>query len=116
MNPASSDRQKGEAMVTPILDDIQGALNHLWPVRLALNTLEGHIMPPLSEIDGVQEMLDLLRATLEEAELAKIRRLGPREYMMIKPLAPDAGGEFAEKAAIHVRALDDLGLIVRLDL
>ncbi|MGD0604174.1 MAG: hypothetical protein ABSA53_11310 [Streptosporangiaceae bacterium] len=39
---------------------------------------------------------------------------GPQEYLLIKPLAPDAGGEFAAKAAEHVRALDDLGLVVRL--
>jgi hypothetical protein len=37
-------------------------------------------------------------------------------YLMIKPLAPDTGGEFAEKVAGHVRgALDDLGMLVRLD-
>jgi len=39
---------------------------------------------------------------------------GPQEYLLINPLAPDAGGEFAAKAAEHVRALDDLGLVVRL--
>lgn len=44
------------------------------------------------------------------------RRSGPQEYLLIKPLAPDAGGEFAEQAAGHVRALDDLGLVVRLGL
>jgi hypothetical protein len=115
VNPPGDDYAIGDGMVTPILDDIQAAFNTLWPVRLALNTLEGHIMPPLSEIDGMQEMLNLLRATLEQAELAKIRDLGPQEYMMIKPLSPDAGGEFAAKAATHVRALDALGLLVRLD-
>jgi hypothetical protein len=35
------------------------------------------------------------------------------DYLLIKPLAPDAGADFAGKAAEHVRALDDLGLIVR---
>jgi hypothetical protein len=40
-------------------------------------------------------------------------RLPSADCLLIKPLAPDAGGTLAEKAAGHVRALDDLGLIVR---
>ena len=48
-------------------------------------------------------------------DIANIRRLGPQAYLMIKPLAPDTGGEIAEKVAGHVRALDDLGMLVRLD-
>jgi hypothetical protein len=59
-------------------------------------------------------MLNGLRGKLQELELREIRLAGPQEYLLIKPLAPDPGGEFAEKAAEYVRALDDLGLVVRL--
>lgn len=40
-------------------------------------------------------------------------RLPGGDYLLIKPLAADAGGVLAGKAAEHVRALDELGLIVR---
>ena len=63
----------------------------------------------------MSEALKALRARLEEQELAEIRDLGPKEYLLIKPLAPDTGGAVADKAAGHVRGLDDLGLIVRID-
>jgi hypothetical protein len=102
-------------MDVPILDDIQTALQVPATLRLALNTLQGE-MPPELESGGVRETLNALRGKLEEMELQEIRRAGPQEYLLIKPLAPDAGGEFAEKAAVHVRALDDLGLVVRLGL
>jgi hypothetical protein len=102
-------------MATPILDDIQGALYVPAQLRLALNTLQSEIPPELMA-GGVREMLNTLRERLEELELREIRRVGPQEYLLIKPLTPDVGGEFAEKIAEHVRALDDLGLVVRLDL
>jgi hypothetical protein len=63
----------------------------------------------------VNEVLRMLREKLDELELQEIRLVGPQEYLLIKPIAPDAGGAFAEQAAEHVRALDDLGLVVRLD-
>jgi hypothetical protein len=106
---------KGASLATPILDDIQTALQVPATLRLALNTLQGE-MPPELENGGVRETLNALRDKLEEMEIQEIRRVGPQEYLLIKPLAPDAGGEFAEKAAVHVRALDDLGLVVRLGL
>jgi hypothetical protein len=102
-------------MPAPILDDIQGALGEPSKLRLALNTLQNE-MPPNWETDSVREVLYGLREKLDELELREIRRLGHYEYLLIKPLAPDAGGAFAEKAAEHVRALDDLGLVVRLGL
>jgi hypothetical protein len=108
-------KAKGSDMPTPILDDIQNALQLPSRLRQALNTLQGE-MPAEWEAGSVNEVLDTLREKLEELELWEIRRLGPHEYLLIKPLAPDAGGAFAEKAAEHVRALDDLGLVVRLDL
>ena len=93
-------------MAVPILDDIQAALQVPATLRLALNTLQDQITPEL-ESGGIGEMLNALRDKLEEMELREIRRVGPQEYLLIKPLAPDAGGEFAEQAAGHVRALDD---------
>jgi hypothetical protein len=101
-------------MPDPILDDIQAALTVSGMLRLALNTLEGE-MPPDWAAGGVRDALIALRRRLEELELQEIRRLGPREYLLIKPLPPDVGAAFADKAAEHVRALDDLGLVVRID-
>jgi hypothetical protein len=106
---------KGRGIATPILDDIQDALYVPAQLRLALDTLQS-VMPPELETDGVRETLKALREKLLELELREIRRVGPQEYLLIKPLPPDIGGEFADKAAEHVRALDDLGLIIRLDL
>ena len=83
-------------------------------VSAALNTLEGE-MPVEWEAGGVREALKALRGRPEVLEVREIRRLGPREYLLVKPLAPDVGGAFADKAAEHVRALDDLGLVVRID-
>src|SRR6266404_1027402 len=108
-------RAKGNSMPIPILDDIQEALQVPSMLRQALNTLQSE-MPAKWETGSVNEVLNTLRKKLEELELQEIRRFGPHEYLLIKPLAPDAGGAFAEKAAEHVRALDDLGLVVRLDL
>jgi hypothetical protein len=102
-------------MLEPILDEIQGALYVPAKLRLALNTLQGE-MPPELETGSVRAVLNTLREKLQELELQEIRRWGPHEYLLIKPLAPDTGGAFAEKVAEHVRALDDLGLVVRLDL
>ena len=101
-------------MPAPILDDIQTALDLPSMLRQALNTLQSE-MPPEWETSSVTEVLNTLRRKLEELELQEIRRVGPQDYLLIKPLAPDAGGAFAEQAAGHVRALDDLGLVVRLD-
>jgi hypothetical protein len=108
-------KAKGTKMPSPILDDIQGALQLPAILRQALNTLQGEI-PAEWETGSVTEVLNALREKLEELELREIRRVGPQEYLLIKPLAPDAGGEFAEQAAEHVRELDDLGLVVRLGL
>jgi hypothetical protein len=106
-------RAKGTSMPIPIFDDIQTALQVPAMLRRALNTLQNE-MPPEWATGSVKEVLKTLPEKLDELELQEIRRVGPLEYLLIKPLAPDAGGEFAEQAAEHVRALDDLGLVVRL--
>ena len=71
-------------------------------------------MPVKWETGGVRESLCTLRDNIDELGLREIRRLGPQEYLIIKPLHPDAGGALAEKAAEHINALDDLSLIIRL--
>jgi hypothetical protein len=108
-------KDKGTSMPVPVLDDIQAALQVPSRLRHALNTLQCEL-PAEWETGSVVMALGVLREKLEELELREIRRVGPQEYLLIKPLAPDAGGEFAERAAEHVRALDDLGLVVRLGL
>ncbi len=35
------------------------------------------------------------------------------QYLLVRPLAPDAGSALADQAAGYMRALDDLGPIVR---
>jgi hypothetical protein len=108
-------KAEGTRMPVPILDDIQNAVAASARLRQALNTLQAE-MPVEWQADDVNEVLDTLRESLEALELEEIRRAGPQEYLLIKPLPRDAGGEFAEQAAVHVRALDDLGLVVRLGL
>jgi hypothetical protein len=108
-------KARGAGLPIPVLDDIQADMQVPATLRHALNTLQAE-MPPEWETSSVKEVLGSLREKLEELELQELRRAGPQEYLLIKPLAPDAGGEFAEKAAEHVRALDDLGLVVRLGL
>lgn len=71
-------------------------------------------MPVQWEKNGVRESLCTLRDKIDELGLREIRRLGPQEYLIIKPLTPDAGGALAAKTAELVKALDDLGLVVRL--
>jgi hypothetical protein len=88
-------------MPVPVLDDMQTALQVPAKLRLALNALQGEMPPELGD-DGIHEALYALRGKLEEMELRELRRVGPQEYLLIKPLAPDAGGKFAEKAAVHV--------------
>jgi hypothetical protein len=105
----------GESMPVPILDDIQAALQVPSRLRHALNTLQCEL-PAEWETGSVVMALGAVREKLDELELKEIRRVGPQEYLLIKPLAPDVGGEFAEQAAEDVRALDDLGLVVRLGL
>lgn len=101
-------------MSHPDLAEVERALSGSSTLRVALNTLY-YNLPPELETDGVHDVLRELHVRLGERELREVRAYGPREYLLIKPLAPDVGGAFAGKAAEHVRALDDLGLIVRLD-
>jgi hypothetical protein len=100
-------------MSFPVLDEIQSAFHLSAMLRQALNILQDE-MPANWADGGVHETFRALREKLEELEIEEIRQVGPQEYLLIKPLAPDVGGEFAGQVAEHVRALDDLGLVVRL--
>jgi hypothetical protein len=102
-------------MPEPELVEVERALSGSSTLRVAINTLM-YNLPPELETDSVHDALRELHIKLDERELREIRDYGPREYLLIKPLAPDAGPDFAGQTAQHVRALDDLGLIVRLDL
>lgn len=107
-------KNKRASLPAPVLDDIQGALQAPARLRHALNMLQGE-MPIEWHTSSITDALNTLREKLERLELQEIRRSGPYEYLLIRPLAPDTGGTVAEKAAEHVRALDDLGLVVRFD-
>ena len=48
------------------------------------------------------------------AELAELRGIGQREYLVIQPLAPAAPGPVVARAAETVKILDELGLVIRL--
>jgi hypothetical protein len=78
---------KGRGIATPILDDIQEAIYVPAQLRLALDTLQS-VMPPELAADGVRETLNALREKLLELELQEIRRVGPQEYLLIKPASP----------------------------
>ncbi len=82
---------------------------------MVINTLH-YNLPPELETDSAHDALGKLHVKTQQAGTAGDPRLRPLEYLLIKPLAPDIGPALAGKAAEHVQALDDLGLIVRLDL
>ena len=98
----------------PALGDLQTAFRGTWKLRLALNILERE-MPQNMWIMEIRHGLIVFRRRIELMELDETRCLGPVEYLLINPLTPGTDGESAEDVAAHVRALDDLGLILRLD-
>lgn len=82
-------------------------------MRLALDTLE-ETLPSCYFSDGLIAELWALREKFALAELAQLRKLGHREYLIVQPLAPAAPAPLATKAAQAVKTLDDLGLVIRL--
>ena len=50
----------------------------------------------------------------QAAELAQLRRIGQREYLVIRPVDPAVPGPLATKAAEAIEVLDGLGLVIRL--
>jgi len=116
--PASDEIEKAPItgdlrLPEPDLTEMWDALGDTVCLRLALNTLESNLPARWITYDAC-DALNALRIKLEEEELSQIRSWGPREYLLIKPLRPDAGVVLAKEAAEHVKALDDLGLIARI--
>jgi hypothetical protein len=81
-------------------------------IRLALDSLEEHL-PTRLESDSLTAEFVALRERLAEMERTALRKIGNREYMILAPV--DEFECFGGKAAEALRALDDLGLVIRLD-
>jgi hypothetical protein len=81
-------------------------------IRLALDSLEEHLPAELAS-DGLTAEFVGLRERLAKMERKALRKIGSREYMILAPV--DEFECFGGKAAEAFRALDDLGLVIRLD-
>jgi hypothetical protein len=81
-------------------------------IRLALDSLEEHLPAELAS-DGLTAEFVGLRERLAKMEQKALRKIGSREYMILAPV--DEFECFGGKAAEAFRALDDLGLVIRLD-
>lgn len=95
------------------LEEVRGPLEYTRHLRMALDLLEERL-PPAYTCDGLEAELWALREKIAAAELAQLRNLGHREYLIIQPLAPAATEPLISQAARAVKTLDDLGLLVRL--
>jgi hypothetical protein len=95
------------------IEEIRGPLEDTRHLRIALDLLQEHL-PPAHTCDGLESELWALREKIDAAELARLRTIGHREYLVIQPLAPAAPGPLVTQAAQAVKTLDDLGLIIRL--
>jgi hypothetical protein len=93
------------------LEDVRGPLEYTRHLRMALDLLEERL-PPAYTCDGLEAELWALREKVAAAELAQLRTLGQREYLVIQPLAPAAAGTLIIRAAEAVKILDDLGLVI----
>jgi hypothetical protein len=105
--------QLARAHLEPDVDEIRGSLEHSRHLRMALDLLEENLPGPYN-CDGLMAELWALREKLAAAELARLRSIGQREYLVIQPLAPAAAQAVISRAAEAVKTLDDLGLLIRL--
>ena len=80
---------------------------------MALDLLE-ETLPGHYSCDGLMAELWALREKVTAVELAQLRTLGQREYLVIQPLTPAAAEPLITRAAEAVKTLDDLGLLIRL--
>ena len=94
------------------IEEVRSKLEDTRMIRLALDSLEEHLPPELESDDLTLEFLTL-REKLAEAERKELRKIGHREYMILAPI--DTFESFGGKAAAAIRALDELGLVIRLD-
>jgi hypothetical protein len=95
------------------VDEVRDGLERTRHLRMALDLLE-ETLPGSFASDGLLSELWALREKFAVAELAQFRRIGQREYLVIRPLGPAAPGPLAAKAAEAVKVLEDLGLVIRL--
>ena len=101
------------AVPQPDIKVVRGPMEYSRHLRMALDLLE-EALPLAYESDGLLAELWALREKLAAAELIQLRKIGHREYLVIRPLAPAATGPLITKAAEAVKILDDLGLVIRL--
>ena len=97
----------------PDIDEIRDGLGHTRHLRMALDLLE-ETLPAGYSCDGLMAELWALREKVTAVELAQLRTLGQREYLVIQPLTPAAAEPLITRAAEAVKTLDDLGLLIRL--
>ena len=95
------------------IEEVRTPLEDSRHLRMALDLLEERL-PPAYTCDGLESELWALREKIDAAELAQLRTIGHREYLVIQPLAPTAAEPLITKAAQAVKTLDDLGLMIRL--
>jgi hypothetical protein len=100
-------------MPEPDIDEVRDGLERIRHLRLALDLLE-ETLPGRYSCDGLIAELWALREKVAATELAELRKLGQREYLIIQPLAPAAAESVIARAAEAVRMLDDLGFVMRL--
>jgi hypothetical protein len=94
------------------MEELHTELKDTRIIRLALDSLEEHLPAGLASDSLTAEFVGL-RERLAEMEQKALRKIGNREYMILAPV--DEFECFGGKAAEALRALDDLGLVIRLD-
>ena len=94
------------------IEEVRSKLKDTRVIRLALDSLEEHLPTELNSDDLTLEFVTL-REKLAEAERRELRKIGPREYMILAPI--DTFESLGGKAAAAIRVLDELGLVIRLD-
>jgi hypothetical protein len=73
------------------IEEVRGPLEDTRHLRMALDLLEER-RPSAYACDGLESELWALREKIDAAELAQLRTIGHREYLVIQPLAPAAPG------------------------
>ena len=94
----------------PDIEEVRSPLESTRHLRMALDLLEERL-PPAYTCDGLEAELWALREKIAAAELAQLRSIGQREYIVIQPRAPAAAEPLITQAARAVKTLDDLGLV-----
>jgi hypothetical protein len=100
-------------MPEPDIDEVRVGLERTRHLRLVLDLLE-ETLPGRYSCDGLMAELWALREKVAATEIAELRKVGQREYLIIQPLAPAAAELVIARAAEAVKTLHDLGLVMRL--